>query len=308
MTAQNPLLCCELCPRRCRVDRAGGQKGFCGAGDAAEVYRWGPHQGEEPPLSGTQGSGTVFFSRCTLRCLYCQNHPWSQGGRGDPCSADALARVFRQLAERGCHNWNLVSPTPWLPMIRTAVRECRSHGVALPLVYNTSGFERVETLQSYEDLIDVYLADLRYSRPESAAEGSGESSYVEVARKALVEMWRRRGALALDPHGNARAGTLCRLLILPGRAHEVVENLEWLAGAVGTEIAVSVMAQYTPAYRAETRPGWDRPITREEYDYVCQVVHDLGFEHGWVQDFGGGTERELLGFEMTAGEAGPILR
>lgn len=295
------LQSCELCPRGCGVDRVAGDRGFCRAGVEAEVYRYGPHHGEEPPLSGTAGSGTVFFSRCTLHCLYCQNYPWSQEGDGSPYSLQALAQLFRALHAGGCHNWNLVSPTPWLPQIRHVVERLAAAGIRLPVVYNTSGFEAVDTLAGVEDLADIYLTDLRYADPVSAREGSGRSDYVAVARAALQAMWQQKGALQLDADGIATRGTICRLLILPGRADEVVANLTWLADTVGPGIAVSVMAQYTPAYRAVAREGWNRRVTRAEYDRVAEVVADIGFDCGWMQEYEGDSPAELIGWSMPPG-------
>jgi putative pyruvate formate lyase activating enzyme len=290
---------CELCPRRCGVNRAAGERGRCRAGSALEIYRHAPHFGEEPPISGRRGSGTVFFSRCTLRCLYCQNFRWSQEGRGRRCGVDELASAFRELFAAGCHNWNLVSPTPWLPHIRAALDAVRRDGLALPVVYNTSGYERVATLAGAEEWVDVYLTDLRYARESSAREGSGADDYVRVAREALREMWRQKGPLRTNDDGIAVAGTICRLLILPGRADEAVESLAWLAETVGTGVAVSVMAQYVPAYRAAARgEPWHRRITRAEYERVRAAMDELGFECGWTQDFDGEADEELLGFKM----------
>jgi putative pyruvate formate lyase activating enzyme len=290
------------------VNRIGGQKGRCGAGAAAEVFRYGPHSGEEPPISGTRGSGTVFFSRCTMECVYCQNYPWSQEGRGDRYSVEDLTLALKSLRRAGCHNWNLVSPAPWLPFIREALEKAGNDDISLPVVYNTSGFERVNTVRLFGDLVDVYLADLRYSRNESAVQLSGVAGYVETARRALLEMWAQKGALELDADGIAVRGTICRLLILPGRAEEAVENLEWLAEAVGAEIAVSVMAQYVPAHKAAMFTGLDRKITAEEYGMVLEAMEQFGFTSGWIQDVDKATDKALLGFEMVAGAGSRIYQ
>jgi putative pyruvate formate lyase activating enzyme len=295
---------CELCPRRCGVNREKDERGFCSAGPVAEVFRYGPHFGEEPPVSGTRGSGTVFFSRCTLKCIYCQNHPWSQEGAGDLYDSDRLMAVFRELADLGCHNWNLVSPTPWLPQIRAAVRRLAKDGLKLPIVYNTSGFEREEVLREYRDLAGIYLTDLRYAREESALDGSGFKGYVHVARQALKAMWEMTGPMKLDADGLAQSGTICRMLILPGRSEEVIENLRWLADNIGLEIPVSVMSQYLPAHQAKGRAdGWGRRITQEEYGNVAAEVERLGFENGWVQELEGQVPDELVGYRMEEGSS-----
>lgn len=266
-----------------------------------EVFRHGPHHGEEPPVSGTRGSGTVFFGRCTMRCIYCQNYPWSQDGAGTEHTVGELADMLASLHRAGCHNWNLVSPTPWLPWIAEAAGTLLKSGIALPFVYNTSGFERTETLEKYAGIADVFLTDLRYADPESAAEGSGTGTYVDAARDAFLWMWRRRGALKVDGDGIAVSGVICRILVLPGREKEAVANLRWLADTVGTGVAVSLMAQYTPAYKATEREPWNRRPTQAEYESVRDELEKLGFENGWVQEYEADTPDELIGYRMPAG-------
>jgi len=296
------LATCTLCPRLCGIDRLAGQRGYCRAGVTPRVFRYGPHFGEEPPITGTNGSGTVFFSHCTLRCVYCQNYPWSQEHRGDDFEVEGLTDIFRRLAESGCHNWNLVSPTPWLPQIRKAVEPLIRSGVSLPFVYNTSGFESTKTLDEFSDLIDIALVDLRYACSESAREGSDAAGYVDAARRTVTWFWEHLGPLRTDSDDVARRGVICRLLALPGRTDEVVDNLAWLARTIGTEIAVSVMAQYTPVFGAAAKPGWDRTVRADEYERVVEAVSDLGFENGWVQELEDEDDRGLLGRDMPAGE------
>ncbi len=296
-----PLLgaaACELCPRRCRARRSDGAQGYCGAGSLPRIYRYGPHCGEEPPLAGTRGSGAVFFSRCTLRCLYCQNYPWSQEGAGRDCSVDRLAEILLELQAAGCHNWNLVSPTPWLPQIMAALARARAAGGDLPVVYNTSSYERVETLRELEGLVAVYLADLRYADDATARVASDAPDYVRQARRALQEMRRQTGPLRLDDAGVARSGLICRVLVLPGRAQEACASLEWLAENLGPETAVSLMGQYVPAYRAAHCAGWNRRVTPAEYAAVCRRMEDLGFALGWQQECGPDAPAELLGYNM----------
>ena len=275
---------CALCPRRC-----GRRPGFCGAGDVPRVFRWGPHFGEEPPLTGTHGSGCVFFSRCTMKCLYCQNSPWSWKGAGEDKTVAELTAIFRELAVKDrVENWNLVSPTPYLPFIRAAVRPLLDEGIRLPFVWNSSGYERVETLEEYRDLCDWALFDLRYARGRSAAVYSGAPDYVDAARAAVT--WAA-----------AHAKLIVRILVLPGLADEAIENLAWLASEVSNEVPVSVMAQYTPAYRALDCPPLDRPVTEEEYESVTEAAADFGFENGWIQDYAASDPKlALLGENMTA--------
>ncbi len=297
----NPLEQCELCPRRCGVDRLHGQFGYCRGGARVRMFRWGPHFGEEPPVSGTRGSGTLFFSHCTMRCVYCQNGRWSNGGAGEDLSVGELAARMRTLAEKGCHNWNLVSPTPWLPQIAEAAGLLAAEGVRLPFVYNTSGYERTETLEAYAGLADVALADLRYAREASAREGSGTPDYVPAARAAIRWLWGRLGPLTLDGEGIARRGLIVRVLALPGRVEEAAESLVWLRETLGAGVAVSVMAQYNPVGPARAMAGWDRRLTPEEYAPLADLAADLGFEQGWVQPCEAETAERMLGDDMAAG-------
>jgi len=233
-----------------------------------------------------------------LRCVYCQNYPWSQEGSGETYTVGELAGIFGALRAEGCHNWNLVSPTSWLPMIVEALERVRATGQNLPVVYNTSGFERAETVRALAGTADVYLTDLRYASSEAAANGSDAVAYVPCARAALLEMWRQAGPLVVDADGVAVRGVICRLLILPGLAREACASLEWLAEQVGSKVAVSVMAQYTPTYRAAGQSEWNRTITRAEYDVVCRTVERLGLNEGWIQDFGVARDSALAGFNM----------
>lgn len=276
---------CELCPRRC-----GRRPGFCGAGDLPRVFRWGPHFGEEPPITGSRGSGCVFFSRCTLKCLYCQNSPWSWQGKGEDKSIAELTEIFRSLAQRdGAENWNLVSPTPYLPFIREALMPLRREGVALPCVWNSSGYERVETLEEYADLCDWALFDLRYSREETARAASGARDYVVASRAAVKWAFEHTKLIV-------------RLLVLPGHADEAIENLAWLATELSPNIPVSIMSQFTPAYKALSTPPFNRTITPQEYESVTEAAADFGFSQGWIQDFAAADPKlALLGENMKPG-------
>ena len=276
---------CELCPRRC-----GKRPGYCGAGTVPRVFRWGPHFGEEPPLVGDGGSGCVFFSRCTMKCLYCQNSPWSWRGEGVDKTIPELTQIFRDLAVKDrCANWNLVSPTPYLPQIREAVKPLLDEGIRLPFVWNSSGYERVETLEEYGELCDWALFDLRYSRNETAMKASGAPDYVERARAAIRWAWERSKRL------------IVRILVLPGHADEAIESLAWLATELSNEVSVSVMSQFTPAYKALQTPPFDRGVTEEEYASVTEAAADFGFENGWIQGFGAADPKlALLGENMSA--------
>ncbi len=286
---------CELCPRKC-----GKRPGYCGAADLPRVFRWGPHFGEEPPITGERGSGCVFFSRCTMKCLYCQNSPWSWKGEGVDKTIPELTAIFHELAVKDkVENWNLVSPTPYLPYIREAVEPLFKEGVRLPFVWNSSGYERVETLEEYKDLCDWALFDLRYSKNETAIKASSAPGYVEASRAAVKWAFERSEEVRVKSEELRRL--IVRVLVLPGHADEAIENLAWLATELSSEIPVSIMAQYTPAYKALETPPFNRSVTKEEYESVTEAAADFGFENGWIQGYEASDPKlALLGENMSA--------
>ena len=290
------MMTCELCPRKC-----GKRPGYCGAGERPRVFRWGPHFGEEPPITGERGSGCVFFSRCTMKCLYCQNSPWSWKGQGEDKTIPELTEIFRGLAVKDrVENWNLVSPTPYLPFVREAVKPLFDEGIRLPFVWNSSGYERVETLEEYADLCDCALFDLRYASNGTAIAASAAPGYVESARAAVKWAWNRNPPNRTDRRSEQLPKLIVRLLVLPGHAEEAVENLAWLAAEVSNEVPVSVMSQFTPAYRALETPPFDRTVTEEEYESVTEAAADFGFENGWIQGYEAADPKlALLGENMT---------
>jgi putative pyruvate formate lyase activating enzyme len=213
-----------------------------------------------------------------------------------------LQKLFSDLAMQGCHNWNLVSPTPWLPQIKEVTLPLIRAGISLPFVYNSSGFELPETLDNFRELINIGLIDLRYATNQTALEGSDALNYVEVSRRAFKWFWNQLGPLELDADNVAKRGIICRLLALPNRVHEAITNLEWLARNIGNDVAVSVMAQYTPVHQAVQMPGWERAISKQEYEQLTEAVEDLGFENGWIQELKGDAPADLLGQDMPAGQ------
>lgn len=293
------LDCCTLCPRSCKADRRGGKSGFCGAGGAPRIFRWGPHFGEEPPLTGRNGSGCIFFSRCTMKCVYCQNSPWSWGGKGEDVTTERLADIMRGLAVKDkCENWNLVSPTPYLPFIREAAAILSREGVKLPFVWNSSGYESVDVLEEYSELCDTALFDLRYSDNATALKASAAPGYVEASRAAVKWAFGRRRR----PGDESVPPLIVRILVLPGHAEEAIENLAWLATELSPEIPVSVMSQFTPAYRSAEISELNRKVTEEEYASVTEAAADFGFENGWIQGFESADPSiALLGENMQSG-------
>lgn len=278
---------CCLCPRQCRAERWSGRHGLCRAGRDAKIASHNLHFGEEPPISGDRGSGTVFFSGCTLNCLFCQNYPISQLFHGEFFSVEQLAMIFLGLQKRGAHNINLVSPTPYLFHVVSALEIACAKGLRIPLVYNTSGYERAEVVAGLSGIVDIYLPDLKYGPSEEARQLglrlSGVNDYYENAVAAIAEMFRQTGPLRLDEAGIAVCGTVIRHLIIPGHAENSVEVLRTIAAGVFKAAWLSLMSQYFPAHRAPDCPPFDRRLRRDEYRQVRDEALRLGLENGWFQ-------------------------
>jgi len=273
---------CVLCPRRCGVDRLAGARGFCNVGPGARVARRLAHFGEEPPVSGTRGAGTIFLEGCTLRCGYCQNHQISRGGTGPGLTIEELAQMMLQLQEEGCHNVEWVSPTQSVPALVEALLLARERGLTLPVVYNTGGYDSAEALALMEGLVDVYLPDMKYSNPETAFRFSGRRDYVESNREAVAAMYRQAGPPVLDREGLIRQGTIVRHLVLPGLLGETYEVLAWLAEELSPAVGLSIMSQYVPVDgQGPAMPR--RRLSADEYETCLQWVERLGFEMVWVQ-------------------------
>lgn len=263
---------CDLCPRCCRVDRRDTNKGaLCHTGALAVVHSYGPHHGEEDPLRGSRGSGTVFFTWCNPRCIYCQNWDISQKGIGRTVSAEALADKMLELQAMGCHNINLVNPSHVVAQIIAAVAIAADKGLRLPLVYNTCGSDSPEALRLLDGIVDIYMPDMKYADLETGRRYSRARDYVEVNWPAVKEMHRQVGDLVLDKNGIARRGLLVRHLVLPGNLAGTAEVMGFLAGEISSDTCVNLMDQYRPCYRAERYPTLDRSPTSEEY---TQAVAD----------------------------------
>ncbi len=280
---------CDICPRECGAKRTQGKVGYCNSGYLPIVSSYGAHHGEEPALSGRRGSGTIFFSNCNLRCVYCQNYQISQDPEAQQrreVSASVLAeRMLYLQDELGCHNINLVTPSHFVPQIGRAVFEAVPRGLRLPLVYNTSSYDSPQTLRALDGVISIYLADLRYASNEYARRYSHARGYVEVSQAAIKEMYRQVGNLEVDGGEIAQKGLIIRHLILPNGIAGSTDALGWLAREVSPGVSVSIMSQYYPAHRAAGRryPELARKVTLEEYQEVVDLVEKLGMENGWVQ-------------------------
>ncbi len=277
---------CRVCPRECGVNRLRNDKlGFCRSGLNPVVSSVSPHHGEEPPLSGSKGSGTIFFTNCNLRCLYCQNYPISQMGNGAERSPGELACQMLWLQEQGCHNLNLVTPTHFVPQILKALGIARERGFSLPIVYNTSGYESVESLRLLDGIVDIYLPDMRYSDEAAARKYSVAPDYPEINRAAIREMFRQVGNLVLDENGIAKRGIIIRHLVLPHGLSGTEEVMKFLAEEISKEVYISLMSQYFPAYKANEHPELSRRVTAAEYEDARKIMEKYGLENGWMQEF-----------------------
>lgn len=288
----NDYAACRLCPRACGVDRAAGARGVCGMDGRLRIARAAPHFGEEPPISGTRGSGAVFFSGCSLGCCFCQNEPISHGGFGAPVTADRLRGIFAELAAQGVHNLNLVTATHFLP----DVLEALTPQPALPVVWNSGGYETPETLARLSGKVQIYLPDLKYADAALARRLSAAPDYFPVATRAILEMYRQTGPVRFDDAGMLVSGVLIRHLILPGQIENSLRVLDWIGEHFmpGT-VLVSLMSQYTPM------PGvpaaLSRPITREEYDAVLAWMELNGLD-GFTQEFSSQTPDYIPDFSL----------
>jgi putative pyruvate formate lyase activating enzyme len=279
------LRTCVLCPRRCGKDRLAGAVGWCRAGALAKVASWNLHRWEEPPISGWAGSGTIFFSNCTARCLFCQNYPISQLGVGREVTAARLAGMMLELQSKGAHNINLVTPTHFVPQFLQALAVAIPQGFRLPIVYNSSGYESPETLALLDGIVDIYLPDAKYADEQIAKRISGYTGYVAANRAALVEMLRQVGdELVLDDLGIARRGMIVRHLVLPNELSQTAEVLAWLADNLSPRVWVSVMDQYFPAHKAVDHPLLGRKLVPGEFAAAVDAFHAAGLENGWLQE------------------------
>jgi len=267
---------CELCPRRCGIDRLAGQVGVCRTGPLPVVSSYGPHFGEEPPLVGYNGSGAIFFTSCSLRCVFCQNYEISHGGAGREVSIEELADMMLSLARQGCHNINWVTPTHQLPQILSALEVAAEAGLDVPLVYNCGGYEPVKVLALLDGIVDIYMPDAKYGNNEIGMELSGVPDYWDRNQEALREMHRQVGDLALDKRGIAERGLLVRHLVLPGNLSGTREVMHFLAAEIGRDTYVNVMEQYRPAYKAVGHPRIGRRITAEEYAEAIRIARAEG--------------------------------
>ncbi len=275
---------CCLCAHYCGVNRIDGQAGVCGEGFFPKISSVSAHFGEEPPISGIDGSGTIFFSGCSLKCVYCQNYPISQLNVGSELPFDKLSDHMLGLQAKGCHNINLVTPTHFIPQIIMALKEACMGGLSVPIVYNTSGYESAEALELLSGVVDIYLVDMRYSKDIFGKKYSNVSDYPMVNRNAVKWMASEVGRLVCDGDGIAQRGLIVRLLILPNMLGELKDNLRFLSEKISFLPSISLMSQYFPAGKAMDT-DLDRKISKDEYDEAVLYMESLRFSDGWVQEY-----------------------
>lgn len=285
---------CMICPRNCGAQRE-AVIGLCGAGNKIKVARAAPHFWEEPCLSGENGSGTVFFSGCNLGCIFCQNYDVSHRAFGKEVDGVQLMRIFDRLIEKGVHNLNLVTPSHFTPMLAKVLREYNS---PVPVIWNSSGYEKAESLKILEGLVDIYLPDIKYFDSAPALKYSGAADYFEYASEAVLEMHRQVGGVELDENGIAQKGLIIRHLVLPGNISQAVKVFEWVSDNLPAETYISVMRQYTPFGKAKEIPPVNRRLSKREYSIVKEKILAMGFENCFFQSSQSAEESFIPNFDL----------
>ncbi|MGE5606405.1 MAG: radical SAM protein [Bacteroidota bacterium] len=290
---------CGLCPRKCGANRSKGQLGYCKADNSVRLARAALHHWEEPCISGTKGSGTVFFSFCNLGCLFCQNYMVSRGKAGRIVSRERLAQIFLEIQSQGAHNLNLVTPTHYLPDIIFALNLAKTKGFNLPVVYNSGGYESLETLETLQGMVDIFLPDLKFASLATAKEFANAPDYFQVATSAIRRMVKLIGNCEFDPEGLMKRGVIVRHLVLPGKIEESRTILKWIKNELPEWVMVSLMGQYLPIGQAVNHPKLGRKLTANEYEKVVAYLDELGLENGYVQELSAATEEFIPEFDLT---------
>ncbi len=280
---------CEICPHKCGINRIEGKIGRCKASNKIKIALYSTHNFEEPCISGTKGSGTVFFSNCNLNCIFCQNYEISQKGRGKEITIEELADIFLKQQEKGVENINLVTPTSYVVQIIEAIKIARKNGLRIPIVYNSNGYENVDTIKMLDGYIDVYLPDLKYADDELGKRCSRVENYFEIATKAILEMQKQVGKTKINENGIMEKGIIVRHLVLPGNIENSKKVLRWLKEHIYEENYVSVMAQYFPTYLVKEKEEYkelNRKLTKDEWKEIENFINELDFKNGYIQELG----------------------
>ena len=287
MKMQTSYISCEICPRTCKVNRENGQIGVCKVTSQLKVARAALHFWEETCISGTKGSGTVFFSGCSMHCVFCQNEEISQGLVGKKISKERLVEIFLELQEKGANNINLVTPGQYVPHIIWAVEQARNQGLVLPIVYNTSSYEKVDTIKRLEGIVDIYLPDFKYYSSQLAAKYSNAPDYPEIAKAAIAEMVRQQpNPIFYEKDGQElmKNGVIVRQLLLPGQLQDAKDIIKYLHETYGNQIYISLMNQYTPLSHVEKYPGLNKKVSKRTYEKYVDYAIDIGIENGFIQE------------------------
>ena len=277
---------CKICPHECNINRNEGQIGRCKSKDKVKIALYSTHNFEEPCISGEKGSGTVFFSNCNLNCVFCQNYEISQESKGKEIEIEELAEIFLKQQEKNVENINLVTPTSYVPQIIEAIEIAKGKGLKIPIVYNTNGYEKVETLKMLNGYIDIYLPDFKYYYNDLAKKYSKVDKYFEVTTNALKEMQRQVGTSVFDENGIMKKGMIIRHLVLPNYIENSKKVLKWIKENMSDDIYVSIMAQYFPTYKAKEIDELSRKLTNDEWKEIESYVEELGIENGFIQELG----------------------
>lgn len=284
---------CNACPRKCGIDRD-EKAGVCGVGTKYKLARAALHFWEEPCISGEKGSGTVFFSGCSLKCVYCQNFEISRNCKGKEISEERLIEIFKELESQGAHNINLVNPTHYAVQLAHTLEKYKP---SIPVVYNTGGYDDVETLKMLDGLVDIYLTDIKYVSENVSQKYSKAKDYFEVASKAVTEMCRQTGNAVFDENGIMQKGVIIRHLILPGNVSQGIKTLDWIKNNIETDVILSLMSQYLPCGEAENFPTINRRLSEREYNMVVDHADELGFENAYIQELSSSTEDFIPDFD-----------
>ena len=288
---------CKICPHECKINRNNGKIGRCKSTDKVKIALYSTHNFEEPCISGKKGSGTVFFSNCNLNCIFCQNYEISQEGKGEEISIEGLAEIFLKQQEKDVENINLVTPTSYVPQIIEAIKIAKSKGLKLPIVYNTNGYEKIETLKMLDGYIDIYLPDFKYAQNELGKRLSKVDNYFEITTEALREMYKQTGKAIFDDRGIMQKGMIVRHLVLPNHLVNSRKVLKWLNDNMN-DVFVSVMAQYFPTYKAKELEDINRKLTKEEYEQIESYLYRLNLENGYIQELGEHEEEYVPKWEI----------
>lgn len=290
---------CEICPHNCKVNRLNGNTGRCKCNDKVKIALSSLHYYEEPCISGKNGSGTVFFSGCNLNCKFCQNYEISQLGKGIEVTIEQLADIFIKQQEKNANNINLVTPTMYVYQIIEAIKIAKQKGLYIPIIYNSNGYENVETIKKLEGYIDIYLPDLKYYDDNLALKYSGIKEYFKYSTQAIKEMYKQVGAPKFNKDGNIVKGLMIRHLVLPNQIHDSKNILKWIKENIDENVYINIMAQYFPSYNAKEIEELNRKLTKQEYEEIENFVYELDIKNGYMQELGEHEEEYVPNFNLT---------